>query len=48
METLERLFRPFVKKGGLLDPNFEKITSENIFDQEEDALQSILRPISGL
>ena len=45
---MERLFWPFVKNGGLLDPNFEKIISDNIFDQEEDTLRSILSPISGL
>ena len=46
--ALERLFRPFVKNGGLLDPNFEKIISDNMFDQEEDTLRSILSPISGI
>ena len=44
----ERLFLPFVINGGLLDPNFEKIISGNIFDHEEDSLGTILRPISGL
>ena len=44
----ELLFWPFVKNGGLLDPNFEKIISENVFDQEEDTLATILSPVSGL
>ena len=41
-------FLAFVKNGGLLDPKFEKIISDNIFDQEEDTLQSILSHIAGL
>ena len=44
----ERLFLPFVKNGGLLDPNFGKIIFGNIFDHEEDNLGIILSPISGL
>ena len=44
----ERLSWHFVKNGGLLDPNFGKIISGNIFDHEEDSLGTILRPISGL
>ena len=44
----ERLFLPFVKNGGLLDPNYEKIISENVFDQEEDTLGTILSSTSGL
>ena len=31
-------FRPFVKNGGLLDPNFEKIILGNIFYHKEDSL----------
>ena len=39
-------FLPFVKNGGLLDPNFGKIISGKMFDHEEDSLETIL--ISGL
>ena len=44
----ERLYWPFVKNGGLLDPNFGKIISGKIIDHEEDNIGTILRPISGL
>ena len=32
------LFWPFVKNGGLLDPDFGKSISGNIFDHEENTL----------
>ena len=41
-------FWPFVKNGGLLDHNFEKIIFWNIFDHKEDTLGIILSPILGL
>ena len=44
----EPLFWPFVKNGGLLDPNFGKIIFGNIFDHKEHNLGIILSPISGL
>ena len=41
-------FLLFVKNGDHLDPNFGIKISGNIFDQKEDNLGIILRPISGL
>ena len=41
-------YHHLVKKGDHLDPNFGKIISGNIFDYEEDTLEIILSPISGL
>ena len=41
-------FLPFVENGGLLDPNFGKIISGNIFDHQENTLGIFLSPISGL
>ena len=44
----ERLFWPFIKNGGLLDPNFGKRISGNIFDSKENTLRIILSLISVL
>ena len=41
-------FLPFVKNGGILDSNFGKRISGNIFDHKEDTLGIILSAISGL
>ena len=45
---LWRLFWSFVKNGGLLEPNFGKRISGNIFDHRKDTLGIILSPNSGL
>ena len=40
--VLERLFQPFVKNGGLLDPNFGKIIFRKIFAHKEDNLGIVI------
>ena len=45
---LGRLFWSFVKNGGLLEPNFGKRISGNIFDHKKDTLGIISSPNSGL
>ena len=39
-----RLFWPFVKNGGLLEPNFGKIISGDIFDQKKGYSRDYFEP----
>ena len=47
-DSLQPYLWLYVNIGGLLDPNFLKIFSGNIFNQQEDSLGIILNPNLGL